>query len=107
MSVTKSNRIKKLAVSTAMVFLLGGGATAALVVPGSSSAALAKHGVDGPGHVRGGGDGAANHAMRGADDRAPEAKHAANHALGRHAQGADDAAGHVRHGGADDLLPHA
>ena len=56
MTFTKSNRIKKLAVSTSMVFLLGAGATAALVVPTSATAASAKHGVDGPGHVRGGGD---------------------------------------------------
>jgi hypothetical protein len=100
-------------------------AVASLALAGGASA---KNGADDPaGHVRHGADDGVVHVRNGADDPAnhdarddrvkkdtKKARHHRHHGrhhrhAGRHAKhGADDGAGHVRHGGGrDDLRPHS
>jgi hypothetical protein len=56
MNITKSNRIKKLAVGATMTLVFGGGAVAVLP-PTFASAAVATQGADDPaGHIRHGAD---------------------------------------------------
>ena len=98
MTMTKSNRMKKLAVGAAMTLALGGGAVAVLQ-PTLASAAVASQGADDPvGHVRHGADDLVGHVASSASVATPRVS------LPRH--GADDPAGHVRHG-ADDVVGHA
>jgi hypothetical protein len=94
MTMTKSNKMKKLAVGAALTCLLGGGLTSVLV-PSFASATVAKHSADDP----------AGHARHSADDPKGHAKHGADDPKGHARHGADDPKGHARHG-ADDPKNH-
>jgi hypothetical protein len=101
MTMTKSNKTKRLALSAAMTLVLGGGATA-LLLPSFASASVATHSAnDSVAHLRHGADD-----LGGASNSIAEAAHRRAEALIHHdSHGADDPAGHVRHG-ADDVVGH-